>query len=144
MYRRPATLLKKRLWHKCFPVNFAKFLRTTFFYRRPLVATSGCSVNLDFSSKQNVTVKEIMSNFLSKKHYQQCFFFEKYLDFDLLPTLIHKILSSIKKSWVKKNFRLFTYLTPIFPSPVYWKLFVYFNQFETIVSFCKFTITFVH
>ena len=26
----PATLLKKRLWHRCFPVNFAKFLRTTF------------------------------------------------------------------------------------------------------------------
>ena len=24
----PATLLKKKLWHKCFPVNFAKFLRT--------------------------------------------------------------------------------------------------------------------
>ena len=28
---RPATLLKKRLWHKCFPVNFVKFLRTPFF-----------------------------------------------------------------------------------------------------------------
>ena len=27
---RPATLLKKKLWHRCFPVNFAKFLRTTF------------------------------------------------------------------------------------------------------------------
>ena len=27
----PITLLKKRLWHRCFPVNFAKFLRTTFF-----------------------------------------------------------------------------------------------------------------
>ena len=27
----PATLLKKRLWHWCFPVNFAKFLRTPFF-----------------------------------------------------------------------------------------------------------------
>ena len=25
--QRPATLLKKRLWHRCFPVNFAKFLR---------------------------------------------------------------------------------------------------------------------
>ena len=24
-------LLKRRLWHRCFPVNFAKFLRTTFF-----------------------------------------------------------------------------------------------------------------
>ena len=27
---RPATLFKKRLWHKCFPVNFPKFLRTLF------------------------------------------------------------------------------------------------------------------
>ena len=27
---RSATLLKKRLWHRCFPVNFAKFLRTPF------------------------------------------------------------------------------------------------------------------
>ena len=27
----PANLLKKRLWHRCFPVNFAKFLRTPFF-----------------------------------------------------------------------------------------------------------------
>ena len=27
---RPATLSKKRIWHKCFPVNFAKFLRTPF------------------------------------------------------------------------------------------------------------------
>ena len=27
---RPATLLKKRLWHMYFPVNFAKFLRTSF------------------------------------------------------------------------------------------------------------------
>ena len=27
---RPATLLKNRLWRSCFPVNFAKFLRTPF------------------------------------------------------------------------------------------------------------------
>ena len=26
----PVTLFKKRLWHRCFSVNFAKFLRTTF------------------------------------------------------------------------------------------------------------------
>ena len=32
---RPATLLKKRLWHSCFPENFVKFLRTPF-YRTPL------------------------------------------------------------------------------------------------------------
>ena len=28
---RPENLLKKRLWHNCFPVNFMKFLRTPFF-----------------------------------------------------------------------------------------------------------------
>ena len=33
----PAPWLKKRLWHRCFPVNFAKFLNT-FFHRTPLVA----------------------------------------------------------------------------------------------------------
>ena len=32
---RPATLLRKKLWHRCFPVNFANFLRTPFF-RTPL------------------------------------------------------------------------------------------------------------
>ena len=36
---RPATLLKRRLWHRCFPVNFVKFLRTTFLQNtsRPLL-----------------------------------------------------------------------------------------------------------
>ena len=31
---RPATLLKKRLWHRCHPVNFAKFLKH-LLYRTP-------------------------------------------------------------------------------------------------------------
>ena len=30
---RPATLLKRRLWHRCFSVNFVKFLRTPFFIK---------------------------------------------------------------------------------------------------------------
>ena len=42
--QRPATLLKKRLRHSYFPVNFVKFLRTPFFYRTPPVATSVVSV----------------------------------------------------------------------------------------------------
>ena len=37
---RPATLLKKRHWHKWIPVNFAKFLRA-FSYRTSRVAASG-------------------------------------------------------------------------------------------------------
>ena len=27
---RPGTLFKKRLWHRCFPMNFAKFVRKSF------------------------------------------------------------------------------------------------------------------
>ena len=34
------TLLKKSLWRRCFPLNFAKFLRTPFLYRKPPVAAS--------------------------------------------------------------------------------------------------------
>ena len=34
-FQAPATLLKKRLWHRCFPVNFAKFLGTPFFTEHP-------------------------------------------------------------------------------------------------------------
>ena len=32
---RPATLLKKRLWHRRFSVNFSKFLRTPFVTEHP-------------------------------------------------------------------------------------------------------------
>ena len=35
---KPATLLKKSLWHRCFSVNFAKFLRTPFLPN----TSSGC------------------------------------------------------------------------------------------------------
>ena len=45
-----ATLLKKRLWHRCFPVNFVKFLRTFF-----LQNTSG-QVLLEINMKRVWTV----------------------------------------------------------------------------------------
>ena len=35
---RPVTLLKKGLWHRCFPVDFAKLLRTPFLQN----SSSGC------------------------------------------------------------------------------------------------------
>ena len=50
---RPANLLKKSLWHKCFPVNFAKFLRSPFFQntsgRLLLQLTIMCSINRDLN-----------------------------------------------------------------------------------------------
>ena len=38
----PATLLKKSLWHRCCPVNFAKLLRTRFLQN----TSGGCFCNL--------------------------------------------------------------------------------------------------
>ena len=39
----PANLLKKRLWHLHFPVNFANF-KNTFLYRTPSVAASSNTI----------------------------------------------------------------------------------------------------
>ena len=49
---RPATLLKKKLWHKGFPVNFMKFLRTPFFIEHLLV---GAYLFLQCMQYQNMT-----------------------------------------------------------------------------------------
>ena len=44
---RPATLLKKRLSHRCFPVYFVKFVRTPFFHRiHPVSASKMIEVNM--------------------------------------------------------------------------------------------------
>ena len=44
----PATLFKKRPWPRCFPMNFAKFLRTPFFTEHLwwLVLNMGVTVNV--------------------------------------------------------------------------------------------------
>ena len=55
--------IKKRLQQWCFPGNIAKFLRTAFFYRTPLVAASG-----ENSVKQSVLVRtEIQENIFIKQ-----------------------------------------------------------------------------
>ena len=58
---RSVTLLKKRLWHKCLPVNFVKFLRTPF-----LQNTSGWLL-LDVMSYDGITIYE--NNIILKRSY---------------------------------------------------------------------------
>ena len=45
--------IKKRLWHRCIPVNFAKFLRTPFLteYLRCLL------LNIEFNSKFSILIQ---------------------------------------------------------------------------------------
>ena len=81
---RPATLLKKRLWYRCFPVNLANFLRTPF-----LQSTSGRLLLLDehFRSKRQQRKVKDHSLFLSPNPKRSSALFTKRLQ---KITLLHE------------------------------------------------------
>ena len=71
---RPATLLKERLWHKGFSVNFAKFLRTPFLqnttasvlYDVQRLGTPTAALEKTFAVGKSVSIivcRNILSNF---------------------------------------------------------------------------------
>ena len=66
----PATLFKKRLWHRCIPVNFVKSLRTPFFHKTTPVAASELS-DVDLSSKR--TLSSVL-RFLKGKRFTDNFY----------------------------------------------------------------------
>ena len=70
---RPATLVKQRLWHSCFPVNVAKFLRTPFLqktasddFREVLLDVRGSyeskTVGNEFLRKILIVGKKLLQN----------------------------------------------------------------------------------
>ena len=60
--------IKKRLRHRCFPVNFSKFLRARFFYRTSSVAASDF---LEWSNlKLSKTVSILTTDLLVSKKYE--------------------------------------------------------------------------
>ena len=64
----PATLLKKRLWYRCFPVNYVKFLRTPFSRN-----TSGrLPLNVDLNTARQKQVSQlILIQSLEIKRFQK-------------------------------------------------------------------------
>ena len=68
---RPSTLLKKRLCYRCFPVNFAKFLRTPFFTEHLwwlLLYNLKRYVNMEKEKKRwrkNTKVRQLVKNVMS-------------------------------------------------------------------------------
>ena len=62
---RPATLLKKRLCHRCFPVNFAKFLRTPSPYRTAHEIFCASLIIAKFL-KLHISVVSINEHYISK------------------------------------------------------------------------------
>ena len=60
-------LLKQRLWHKCFPVNFPKLLRTSFFRTTSRSSHRRCSIKKAFLKN--------FTKFLWKQLLHNLFFF---------------------------------------------------------------------
>ena len=59
---RPATLLKKRLWHRYFPVNFGKFSRKLFLIEHLMWLLMNCLKKITDIAKnsQSKPVQEII------------------------------------------------------------------------------------
>ena len=64
---RPATLLKKRVWHRCLPVNFAKFLRTLFSRTPP--DDCFCHYRSVDSQPLSLILTGRKNSFLISRHY---------------------------------------------------------------------------
>ena len=60
-----ATLLKKRLWHRFFPVNFVKFLRTTF----SIAQIWATAFALSFVNPTKKPVKELVQENSYSRHF---------------------------------------------------------------------------
>ena len=70
----PSTLLKKSLWHRCFPVNYAKFLRTPFLQN----SSGGCFCKLQVNEKNSLHTYSVM-------HF--AFVFSEYIIFSEYITI---------------------------------------------------------
>ena len=88
----PVTLLKKkRLWHRCFPMNFAKFLRIPHLRWQPLcVFKVACKIQI-WKKKHFVKIVTSLVILLFKMTLYMCIYFvftEKPL-FSAFLKLIH-------------------------------------------------------
>ena len=98
---RTATLLKKRLWHRCFSYAFCEISKKTFYYRTPQVAASVSSN--DHSSLDIVRLIqrefhcwEFSSTFLACKS-------KKFVVMCNVIVIIYLFLTDTKKSCSQKS-----------------------------------------
>ena len=112
----PATLLKIRLWHRCFPMNFAKFLRAPF-HRTPL--------NDCFSTIQYFLADNPSKVLNGRQQHKGVFFFVFKKMSSSIPMFLVTLLAHVGKrsnsrsqmfsrAGVLKNFAIFTGKKPVF------------------------------
>ena len=108
---------KKRLWHRCFLLNFAKVLGTPFFYRKPPVAASVVT---------NPTLY-FHTIFLSEFH----------------ESLVPNSISGLTKGFLMINMIKMTFVqfgTVSYPAPFYFSYSDHFRNEATILFFLEILI----
>ena len=85
---RPATLLKKRLWHRCFPVNFAKLLKTPF-----LQNTSG-RLLLNSDIEKSILMAASEEEFILGTFLHGCFSKATIFVLEIFTHILHFLLWS--------------------------------------------------
>ena len=91
---RPTTLLKKRIWHRCFPVNFEKFLATHFLTEH-LRRLHGKGQRRIWDPVKQLRWNIVSKKFTAKSHYV----FTRYkIHLLLVPKLIRYLLQNSRFS----------------------------------------------
>ena len=110
--------LKKRLWHRCFSVNFVKFLSTPFYRTSP----GDCSWPFADVFKIDVpeAVVDVLRNFakFTGKHLCQSLFFNKVPSFLLKKILWHRCFPANFVKFLRTHF---------FIEPLWWLLLMFLN-----------------
>ena len=99
---RPATLLKKRLQYRCFPVKFVKFLKH-FFYRTPLVAAS-VLIQVIQKTVQLLTLRLSQLTLFSKEQAQTGIRLKQPLEVFCKKKCSQKIIKIHRKTPVPESF----------------------------------------
>ena len=82
--KRSATLLKKTLWHRCFPVNYAKFLRTCFLQNQLQNTSRRLLLYLPPITATTVNVSDVCISFKFKRFQRIWFWYLIFITLSLV------------------------------------------------------------
>ena len=129
---RSATLLKKRLWHRCFPVSFEKFLRTSFsiehLWRLRLLSLWYIyPKHISFLSNSWQTLTNLVCSSMIQSYDSECGFLSRSHTISKDPRLANNIFNFVIDCHELKVNSVET-LPAIFKIQSIWKRYILLNK----------------
>ena len=88
---RPATLLKKGLWHRCFFVNFVKFLRTSFLIEHFWWLLLAISSRLYWVEHFCYSKLVIQRMFILRRNFVQFWVVQTFQNISTIPEKLYRV-----------------------------------------------------